>query len=280
MKTKEEFADAIKRIENLHGNMAVLSRLHQIFKDPNSELSQGERLVRSDANLSAQIIKLANSPIYRRGNFSPDLSSAIQKVGFNELLRMVSIALSKGVFLRDLKAYGISARQYWETSYFCALYLETTYFLTNTPKSEAYLIGLLHQIGKVIIEELLREARIEIYWDSYIPCEQWEEVMVGFRYDFAGATILERWKFPDTITGPIGQQTNPEARAKSNLLTTLDYCSNLLSKNNHSNSVEDWNLLPDHPYWEMLKASREETLQFLRTSNLELGKTKSLLAHI
>lgn len=88
----------IDRIKKLHGNMAILARLNAILNDPNAALSDAERLINTDAALGATIIRLSNSVLYAVGERRVDVYSALQKVGFNEALRLVGIALSREVF--------------------------------------------------------------------------------------------------------------------------------------------------------------------------------------
>lgn len=260
MANQEQFLESIKRIEKLHGNLAVLSRLNTLLRDMNSDLSTAERLLASDSSISALVIKLSNSPIYRRGAPSSSLSMAIQQVGFNQILKMVGLAISKGVFLKDLKAYGITADQYWQSNYFAALFLESEAQRMGLNSDDAYLIGLLHSVGKVVINELLDQSSVEIYWDPSIPSEEWEEVMVGFRYDRAGAILLEKWGFHQRIHEKISNQNSPSAQESDPVLSMLNYCQKLDGANPPDKPLESWDFCLTHPYCEQNQFTRDQLI--------------------
>jgi HD-like signal output (HDOD) protein len=243
-----EVEEAIRTIESLHSNMAVLSRLDSILRDYNANLADAEQLLLSDAALSAAVIKISNSVLYRRGPANSNLHSSIQQVGFNQILKLVGMALSKQVFMKDLDAYGISAERYWFNSYFCALFLESNARRFHQPHEDAYLVGLLHDIGKVVINELLRDHNVEIFWDPSIPAESWENVMVGFTYSRAGSILLDNWNFPARICRLIESQTSATAIHEEPILCMLDFARNLLDCNPIDQPLEQWNLNDSHPY--------------------------------
>lgn len=247
---QKNFRQAIKEVETLHGNMAVLSRLGPMLKDPNSDLDDATRLIQTDGALSGSIIRISNSAYYGSGVRSPDVSSALRKVGFNEALRLVGMALSKQVFMRDLGIYGISADDYWSHSYLTGLLLETFAMRLGWDRDDAYMLGLLHAIGKVVLNELIDEAEVEVYWDPTYTSEEWEEIMVGFRYDEAGGILLENWKFPEAIYGRVRKQLDGAAIQSDSLLLALDYIRELVSLNQYDFGRAEWEIPEDHGFIE------------------------------
>lgn len=238
----------IDRIKKLHGNMAILARLNAILNDPNAALSDAERLINTDAALGATIIRLSNSVLYAVGERRVDVYSALQKVGFNEALRLVGIALSREVFMRDLHAYGITAWEFWRESFFTASLMEVAARqAVGLNRDRAYLIGLLHGIGKVVINEVLLSLDIEILWDNEIPAHDWEDVMIGSNQAEVGALLLEKWAFPSEVFKVVGSQLDANA-AKLNPMVALLQCaiemrgmmdSDLLLSRDHEIRVPD-----------------------------------------
>lgn len=248
--TQKNFREAIKEVETLHGNMAVLSRLGPMLKDPNSDLGDAARLIQTDGALSGSIIRISNSAYYGTGMRSPDVNSALRKVGFNEALRLVGMALSKQVFMRDLNVYGISADDYWSHSYLTGLLLEIFAGRLGWDRDDAYMVGLLHAIGKVVLNELIHEEDVEVYWDPTYTSEEWEEIMVGFRYDEAGAILLENWKFPEGIHRRVGRQLSAGAMATDPVLGGLGFVREMVTLNEYDFGREAWAIPEDHPFLE------------------------------
>ena len=246
----KDFREAVGKIENLHGNMAVLSRLGPLLKDPNSDIDDASRLIQSDSALAASIIRISNSAFYGGSSQVRDVHSALGKVGFNEALRLVGMALSKQVFMRDLTTYGISADCYWCQSYFLGLFLEETAQRLGNDVDDAYMVGLLHAIGKVVLNELIDPAEVEIYWDATYSSEEWEDIMFGIHYNEAGAILLEKWKFPDSIHRRVEKQLASEAIETDSILACLAFARDILMLNAYDFSAREWTLPEAHPFYE------------------------------
>lgn len=224
------FEETVKSIGDLHGNMAVLSKLDAMLKDLNTDISEPERLIQSDGAISGTIVQLANSPLYGFNDKSNNISTALQKVGYNQALKLVGMALSKQVFMRDLDSYGITADSYWRYSYFIAVFLERQAKKLGIDSDEAYLFGLLHSIGRVVINEILHSREVEVFWDRFIPEIEWELMMIGFPNTKAGAILLKIWDFPPELCHRVQEQNNPTVRKADPNVSLLNYAQLLANQ--------------------------------------------------
>jgi HD-like signal output (HDOD) protein len=245
---KEEYLRILGKIESLNGNMAVLSRLGTMLHDPNNGIDDVAKLLQSDGALSANAIRASNSVRYGIGPKISSVEAALIKVGYNQVISLIGTALSKQVFMKDLTAYSMTADEYWAYSYFCGVFLESQASRVGIFPDEAYLLGLLHGIGRIVINELLIKGRSELVWDKAIPCEKWEELNIGFRSDQAGATLLKNWKFSPSIHQRVADQYLVQAQAKDQLLQLLDYARCSAELNRYSLDETPWVLPTDHPY--------------------------------
>lgn len=248
---KLDFASAIKKIETLHGNMSVLAMLSQLLHDTNSNLDDVTRLIKTDGALTTTIIRISNSAFYGSAQKNTDVPTALQQVGLDEALRLVGVALSRQVFMKDLTAYGITADYYWTSSYFCGLMTEKIARRAGLEVDEAYLLGLLHSIGKVVINEILLDNEVEIYWDPTLPSEEWEDIMVGFRHSEAGALLLTNWAFSEFFCDRIKQQAEIQARSADPLLEALDFARIVSEINDCDLSKDTWDKPQDHPIYQL-----------------------------
>lgn len=221
------FEETVKSIGELHGNMAVLSKLDAVLKDLNTDISEPERLIQSDGAISGTIVQISNSPIYGFTEKSDSIATALQKVGYNQALKLVGMALSKQVFMRDLESYGITADSYWRYSYFTAVFLERQAKTLGLNSDEAYLFGLLHSIGRVVINEILHARQVEVFWDRFIPEKEWELMMLGFTNPKAGGLLLQIWDFPSELCKRVEAQNDAPAQSSDLLISLLDYARSL-----------------------------------------------------
>lgn len=247
--SKEEFRLALQKVEALHGNMAVLAKLGILLREPDTGIDQIARLLQTDGALCANIIRLSNSALYGAGSRSANISDALAKVGYNRILSVIGAALSKRLFMNDLGAYGMSADDYWAYSYFCGVLLEEHAMQIGVAPDEAYLVGLLHALGRVVINDLLLRTKVEIYWDPSLPAEDWETIVLGFRNDEAGAHLLRAWKFSPEVHQRVADQNNPARRAQDPLLRLLDFARRTAELNHFRIAAPAWSL-PAGGLWE------------------------------
>lgn len=243
---KENYRRSLQKMEALNGNMALLARLGAMLREADSGIDQVVTLLRTDGALCATIVRISNSAAYAQGARSVDVRDALAKIGYNRVLTLVGAALSQRLFMRDLLAYGLSADDYWSYSYFCGVLLESRAHLAGVPPDDAYLVGLLHSIGRVVINDLLGQTKIEIYWDRAIPCEEWEDLLIGFRHDEAGSHLLHGWRFPAAIYERVATQRFTRALREDRLLLLLDYARCCAELNYCRLEVENWALPANH----------------------------------
>jgi HD-like signal output (HDOD) protein len=229
-RSPDEFRQAVQRVETLYSTPQVLAKAMRLVSDPDVDLSDVAGLVKRDASLSADLLHLSNSALYSRGEVCSDLHLAVQRLGLQEVLRAIGLSLSKNVFGKGLTNYGITSEQYWGLSVLAGLLMEALARRGSLNTDDAYLVGILHAIGRVLINEALPEVQCKVRWDGVVPLETWELEHIGFTHAEAGALLLARWGFPGEILQPIAGQYGPPTAAGSGSLTGLLRLSLMLLK--------------------------------------------------
>lgn len=220
-RSPDEFRRAVQKVESLYSTPQVLAKAMQLLRNPDVDLSEVTDLIRHDPALSADLLHLSNSALFSRGGECADLYLAVQRLGMREVLRAIGLSLSKNVFGKGLANYGLSAAQYWSASVLAGLVMEALARRAGREPEPAYLVGILHAIGRVLINEALQELGCRERWPGTVPLESWELEHVGFTHAEAGALLLMRWNFPEEIRQPIASQLGPPTTAASGSLTGL-----------------------------------------------------------
>lgn len=275
----QQYEGVIEEVSDLHGNMSVLSKLDTVLRDYNSSLFDVERLLQSDGVLSATIVRFSNSALFSPMERNDSIESALQQVGFDETLKLVSLALSKQVFMRDLDAYGISADSYWRYSYFTAILMEKQAPICGLKANTAYLIGLLHSIGRVVVNELLHSREIEIYWDRYVSPHQWETATIGFTSEIAGSLLLKSWDFSEKVYETVAKQSEPEASESDDSLLLLNFARQIAIQLEDDDNIGT--LSSDHslPYRQKFKQSDTDLLLDIASTATQVEEVFNSLRH-
>jgi HD-like signal output (HDOD) protein len=245
----DDFKRAIQAIAALGATPAVLLKVTDLAKDPNTDLSAVCALLRNDGPLAADIIRISNSPYYAPAAFHSNLNAAVNYIGLREVTRVVNLSLSRQLFARDLASYGVSASDYWSASVAGALVMEALAKHTGLNSEDAYTLGILHAIGRVLINRVIEEQGFTIYWDASQPIADWERSAVGFDYAEAGAMLLEHWNFPAPTCDIIRWQLNTgKAVEQVSLLGSLQFTQRLLALTGLNFENEDWQFPETDPF--------------------------------
>ena len=249
MLSHKDLKRTIKAIDALGATPVVLAKVAELVKDPNTDLADIDALLRNDGSLVAEIIHISNSPYYAPATFHGNLNSAINFIGFGEVTRIINLSVALRIFARNLSSYGISAYDYWSASVAAGLVMEALAKKAGFNPQDAFTIGTLHAIGRVLINHVIEERRFTIYWDGRQPIHEWEHSSVGFDYAEAGAVLLEHWLFPAPACEVIRWQLDPEKPAyQVCLLGALQFTLRLLALSGLNFRNTGWEPSETDPY--------------------------------
>ena len=228
--TKDQFLAAILKIERFSPAPRVLSKAMGLLRNPNSDLDDIVALIRTDAPLTADIIRGSNSAFYGAGERVSSLDRALQKIGFRESIRLLNHAVAHLAAGRNLGSYGIAADDFWAESLFHGLLMEELAKHTGAASpDDAHTAGLLRYIGRLAINQSIDDLGGGLFWNDNEPVEQWELENVGVTQAQAGAILLKHWQFPDPTVQAVEWQHHPaEAPAPNWLAEALDFTAAIL----------------------------------------------------
>jgi len=192
---------------------AVVSTVMGLTADLNTEIDKLSRVLAADPALTAKVLRLSNSPFYGRSRSVGSLNEAILILGFFTIRSLVVASSTYSLFGR--KTENETARMLWDHSLATAI---AARILTARVRSrfveEAFIVGLLHDIGKLILHQKMPEPyreivkRVRLERKDFCPAEQ---DALGFTHCELGSVILSRWNFPPYLVDAVGHHHTPEA---------------------------------------------------------------------
>lgn len=229
MPTPEQYEEALLKIQDLHPAPQVLAKATVLVQDPDVEVKDLADLIKTDAALAADIIRLSNNAFYGFEIASTNLLQAINRVGFRGVLKLINMSVSKSLIAKDLLSYGITANVQWSDSASVALLMESLANRTGENPHDAYTVGLLHAVGRVVIDRLICNSTKAV-WDASKPYPEWEQEQVGFSSPFAGSYLLTRWGFPKPICQAILRQSRDSATVHTPIERLLHFSIEYVTK--------------------------------------------------
>jgi HD-like signal output (HDOD) protein len=273
MLNSDDFKRTIRAIERLGARPDVLVKVSELAKDLTVDLASVCALLRTDGPLAADIIRISNSPYYAPTTLHSNLTSAVNYVGMREVFRVVHLCLARRIFARDLPSYGLSASDYWGASVAAALVMEALAKQCGLNPEDAYTIGILHAIGRILINHVIEEQRITVKWDGHQPVQEWERSAVGMDYAQAGAMLLEHWSFPTLTCDVIRCQLDAGRAAQEvSLFGSLKFTLRLLALAGPTFDKSGWRLPEADPFMQASGLTPVAVLQCISTGRQDFRR--------
>jgi len=205
---KEQFYNNI--VTELENGTLVLPTLPEValkvreaVDDPDANAAGLAEVIVTDAALSARLLKVANSPLYR-GRVSIDsVQMAVSRLGLSMVKNLVTSLVMQQIFHPKSKVVEKRMKQLWEQS----TEIAATSRLLAAKQSginaeEAMLGGLIHNIG--ILPILAKaESSPQLLEQPAVLDEIIEKL-----YPRIGAMILKSWEFSNELIAVVTEHTN------------------------------------------------------------------------
>ncbi len=179
----------------------VVFKLRQAIESE-ADLNEIVSIINMDPSISAKLIQVANSPLYRGVEPIVSCKNAINRIGLLCTKNLVTSLSLSGLYRNRRKELNNVSRYYWRQSvYMSALsYVLANITQTGNPE-EAMLAGLTSQIGVVPFLQFVDTQTDE----HFNPAEI--KAALPFVTTCVSAMVLDKWNFPDEIKD-IPQQIN------------------------------------------------------------------------
>lgn len=220
----------IERSGDLGSLPAVVIRINQAIDDPDSNAAKIGRIVNEDPALTAQLLKLVNSPFYGFRSRIDTVFRAIAILGHRELRHLVLTAHALKTF-NDMPNELVSMPIYWRRSLSIGVMTRVLASYAREKDIERLFIsGLLHDIGSLLIYQQLPHEASDILLRARtegVLVRDLEEQDLGFDHAQVGGALLEAWGLPKTLVEAVRYHLQPEQAPeeyrKAALLVNLAY---------------------------------------------------------
>ncbi|NPB08851.1 MAG: HDOD domain-containing protein [Thermodesulfobacteria bacterium] len=178
-------------------------RALRMLEDENVNFHDLAKVIRYDATITANFLKLVNSAYIGLRRKVESLTQAFALLGLNQI-RFFLIAACAGQYLnRPLRGYDLSPYEVWLHSLGCGVFAE---LVSEKIKAEhqdhIFTAALLHDIGKIVLDLFVGgelEVIRELVEEEGLSFMEAEIMVLGTDHAVVGAELLRRWGFPQEI---------------------------------------------------------------------------------
>ena len=191
----------------------VAMKIISMARDENISMKEIAEVVQHDPSITANVLKWCNSPFFGLRRKVTSIHEALVYLGIKYLIEIVMLSSCASYLDKKLVGYELEQGELWHHSVACAIlsqilaekvgYQEKTLLFTG---------GLLHDIGKIVLGEFVKEALLKIKMliargKDFLEAER--EVL-GMDHAELGAKIGEKWNFPEEILRLIAYHHRPK----------------------------------------------------------------------
>jgi putative nucleotidyltransferase with HDIG domain len=188
--------------------------------------------IQQDQVISARVINICNSAFVGAKKEINSINHALVVLGSQLVLQLVLSSAMESFYMSSNRGYSMSRGGVYHHAVTAAIVSE--HIAGRTGKSEpaiAYTGGLLHDIGKVLLDQFVGQSTPHFYRKLYSDGDALldvEKSILGIDHAEAGAHLAELWSFPPSLKDVVAHHGHPELARNDPDLTHVVYLANLL----------------------------------------------------
>jgi putative nucleotidyltransferase with HDIG domain len=227
--TSDEISHAIHLVRPIP---QIALKIARMIHSSNYDMSKVAREIKQDQIISAKVIRLCNSAFIGLRKKIDSIDRAAVILGEKLLLQLVITASLEHFFSDSGEGYSLCKGGLFQHAFGTAMVAEALAQFTGSASSDiAYTAGLLHDIGKVVLDQYIAPIYPFFYRRTQIDemelCEA-EKEKLGITHPAAGGLLAENWALPQNLTDTIRHHHYPEQATVDPELTHLVYLADLV----------------------------------------------------
>lgn len=192
----------------------ILLKLLEMCQADVAGMAEMAQLVGNDAAMSAKVLNVANSAAYYRGARTASLVQALHTLGADMLKTLVISESVLQTFQGFPYSTQVDLRMFWKHSLLTAVFArELAKAMQYAQTEEAYLAGLMHDVGRLALLAAAPDEYLPIFYSSDDEAlGKVEQRGVQMSHTEAGAWLVERWNLDSFLADAILYHHEPAGR--------------------------------------------------------------------
>ncbi|MCD8351632.1 MAG: HDOD domain-containing protein [Planctomycetaceae bacterium] len=230
----ERLRATIEMVTDLPTLPVVVARITNQIANPSTNAADIGRLIERDQALTSKVLRLVNSAYYGFPKQIKSIQHAVVILGFNKVKTIVITASVFGAFKAD-SATGIDLRHFWQHSLGVAIASKVTaeQIGVGHVAEDAFIGGLLHDIGKVVMDQYqpnIYSPIVKYANDKGILLLEAEREVMGLDHTTVGKWVMERWRLPASIVNMVGDHHSPNNTTERRELVTAIHLGDIFAR--------------------------------------------------
>ena len=270
-KALEKIRREVEEIGALPTLPEIPMKILHLIASEESSMDDIAKIVERDPSLTANILRVANSPYYGARQKIASLKLSLAILGLNEIINIVTGISIVRLFPTSRKGGSFDRAKFWQHSFGCA---SASRMLASSLQVDTqgveFVAGLLHDLGKLILDQYfhtkLREVK-KLQDKDGISLLEAEIQVVGVDHATLGSWLAKRWDLPASLVESIAYHHRPldvlalAPPSREPALTAIVHLADILAHEpelKFSESMQSSELFSDNLAWKIILAERTE----------------------
>ena len=227
--TSKEIDKTIQRVRPIP---QVALKIVRMIKDRGSSMADVAKELRQDQVISANVLRLCNSSFLAINGKIDSIDRALIVLGEKRLLQLAISASVESFFPEIVQGYSLCKGGHYQHAFGTAVIAEKLADFTGRSASDlAYTGGLLHDIGKVVLDQYITSSYPLFYrgiQEDGLNLIELEAGVLGITHPEAGSRLARHWRLPQNLTDTIYYHHYPEKATSESALVHIIYLADLL----------------------------------------------------
>jgi putative nucleotidyltransferase with HDIG domain len=180
----------------------VLQEIEEALKSTQCNLSTIGDAIQKDTDLTARLLRLANSPFFGFASRLSTVSEAVSLLGIQQIQDMI-VASSVLEQFKGVPDKFVNKDSFWRHSLAVGITARMLAMERRLPKPDKFFVaGLLHDVGRLVLLSQAAEwtqAVFELYQRERILLREAERRILGYDHQQIAAELLQSWSYPTVL---------------------------------------------------------------------------------
>jgi len=279
---EKSFDDILKRLSDLPSMPTIVQEMFKVTSMPNCTSKDVARVLENDQSLTARLLRVANSPFYGLSRKVDTVDRACTVLGLNTVKNLALSVSVMGVFKSKSQEATFDMADMWRHSLGCAVAAKAVFELRYKGGENVFVGGILHDIGKMILEIYMSKEYKEIHelYGEDMSLVDAEMYIIGRTHALVGRLLARKWKFTEAMEEMIAFHHRPALAKVAREQVAAVHIGNEIAKALSLGKSNELFVMPiDKDAWNMFftkESTLTDTLEVIQDGYTQIEETLDL----
>ncbi len=220
----------------------VYLKLQQVINSEDYAMADVVEIISMDPAITARLLRMVNSSFFGLATKIDTINHAINYLGTQQVHDLV-LSTSIAQTFSEMSNPDFNLHVFWQQSVYSAIAARELATMCNVLNSERLFVsGLLRDVGHLMmyqsIPEQMQQAQ-DVAHKQQVSLAKAEQLLFDFDFARVGASLLQHWNLPTSLTEAIQYQLTPGKAETHVLETAILHITGHLTESFKSNETMD-----------------------------------------